>query len=95
MQAQARERGRTLMYDAQEQQQQLQQPPSQHKEGALLFALKELNQFPFSVAFMHQSITFIGKTESILMLTLMNRGAFAFARSCPLFLFIPSGYLSL
>lgn len=72
MQTQTRQWGRTLMCDAQEQQQQLQQPPSRHKEGAPLFALRELNHFPFSVSFMHQSITFIAGTESILMLTLMN-----------------------
>lgn len=41
-------------------------------------ALRELNHFPFSAAFMHQRISFIAETESILMLTLMNCGGVAF-----------------
>lgn len=47
-------------------------PASQPKKEAFLFALRELNYFPSSVAFMHQSITFIADTGSVLMLTLMN-----------------------
>lgn len=42
---------------------------------------------------MHWSITFIAETKSTLILTLMNSGAFAFARSCPLFPFMSNGCL--
>lgn len=70
-------------------------PASQPKKWTFLFALRELNYFPLSEAFMRQSVTFIAETESVLMLSLMNWGAFAFPRSCPLFPFIPNSCLSL